>query len=288
MGAAVGLAALTRSEALVLVVFLVLPVLWWSRLALRTRLVGVVAAGLVAAVVVSPWVLRNNAAFGEPTISTVSPATALAGSNCDATYSGASLGSWEFECTRPGDRTRLGEVAWADGLRSESLEYVGDHLSRVPLVLVARELRVWGLWDPADLVERDAEETRSEWFQWIVRVTGVFSLAAGVVGTWMLRDRGREVVVLLGPVAMVAVTAVLSHGNPRFRTVAEPELLVGAAVLVVALWGHRRGKLADLTGRSIECGACWTSTEHLHSSPVAHLDSGRPLRGPSARPAPRS
>jgi hypothetical protein len=45
---------------------------------------------------------------------------------------------------------------------------------------------------------------------------------------------------------MVATTALLSHGNPRFRTVAEPELLVGCAVFALALWRRWR---AGATGR---------------------------------------
>ncbi len=240
LGVSIGLAALTRSEALMLLVFLVLPILWWSPTVLRARLTGVVGAGLVALLVMTPWLVRNNSAVGEPTISNVSPATALAGSNCDLTWSGDSLGSWEYECTRPQDRTRLGEAEWSSGLRSEAVDYIRDNARRLPLVLAARELRVWGLWDPVDLVERDAQETRSEWFQWTVRATAVLTLAAGAAGLWMARGRGRKVVVLLGPVVMVATTALLSHGNPRFRTVAEPELLVAAAFLVVALWDRRR------------------------------------------------
>lgn len=241
LGLALGLAALTRTEALMLAVFLVLPILWWARVGVRVRWVGVFGAGLVVLLVVTPWVLRNNSAVGDATISNVSPATALAGSNCDRTYSGESLGSWEFECTQPGDRTRLGEKAWTDGIRADAVDYIGDNLDQLPLVLTARELRVWGLWEPADLVRRDAEETRTAWFQWLVRASAVVSLMGGVAGIWLMRDRGREVVVLLGPLAMVATTALLSHGNPRFRTVSEPELLVGMAVLLVTLWRRWRG-----------------------------------------------
>jgi hypothetical protein len=246
LGVVVGLAALTRTEALVLLAFLVLPVAWWGRVPMRSRLLGIVATGLAVLVVVGPWMLRNRSAVGEATISNVSPATALAGSNCDRTWSGASIGSWEYECTRPELRTELGESEWSEQIRNDAIEHIGDNLGRLPLVLAARELRVWGLWDPTDLVERDAEETRTAWFQWIVRITAIATLPAGLAGIWMMREVGRQVVVLLGPVAMVATTALLSHGNPRFRTVAEPELLVGCAVFALALWRRWR---AGATGR---------------------------------------
>ncbi len=236
LGISIGLASLTRSEALMLLVLLVAPVLWWSALELRARLLGALVAVAVTGLVIAPWVLRNDSSLGVATISTVSPATALAGANCDATYSGESLGSWEYACTCPDDRVRLGEVAWTDELRSAALDHMRDNAGRLPVVMAARELRVWGLWDPADLVARDVEETRSEWFQWVVRVTGVATLLAGAIGLWRLRDRGREVVVVLAPVVMVATTALVSHGNPRFRTVAEPMVLLGVAVLATALW----------------------------------------------------
>ncbi|MGI9579461.1 MAG: ArnT family glycosyltransferase [Microthrixaceae bacterium] len=242
LGVALGLAALTRTEALMLVVFLVLPILWWARNPVRERWIGVIGTGLVVLAVIAPWVLRNNSAVDDATISNVSPATALAGSNCDSTYSGPSIGSWEYECTRPELRAELGESEWTEQIRSDAVDHLRDNLDRLPLVLTARELRVWGLWGPSDLVRRDAEETRTEWFQWAVRITGVATLVAGAAGIWLLRGSGRKTVVLLAPIAMVATTALLSHGNPRFRTVAEPELLVGCAVALLALWGRRRGE----------------------------------------------
>jgi hypothetical protein len=242
LGACIGLAALTRTEALMLLVLLVLPLAWWGRTGARTRWLGVLGVGLVVLVVVTPWMLRNRGAVGSATISNVSPATALAGSNCDLTYAGPSIGSWEYSCTHPEDRARLGEEAWSEEIRAGAVEHMRDNLGRLPAVLAARELRVWGLWDPADLVRRDATETRAEWFQWVVRIASVFSLVGGAVGIWMLRGRGREVVVLLGPVAMVATTALLSHGNPRVRTVAEPELLVGVAVVLSVLWDRWAGR----------------------------------------------
>jgi len=70
-------------------------------------------------------------------------------------------------------------------------------------------------------------------------VAGSITLVGGVAGIWMLRVRGRRVVVLLGPIAMVGATAMISHGNPRFRTVAEPMLAIGLAFLIVRVVGTR-------------------------------------------------
>ena len=251
LGLSIGLAALTRSEALLLLLTLVVPVLWWSPLEVRRRWVGVVGVGVVSALTVLPWVARNQAALGVATLSTVSPATALAGSNCDNTYSGESIGSWEYECTRPEERRTLGEVRWSNELRSDAIGYISDNLAQLPAVLAARELRVWGVWDPADLVRRDVAETRDATFQWSVRITSVLTLLGGTVGIWLLCSRCRAAVVLVGPAAMVATTALLTHGNPRFATVAQPQLLVGVGVCVaVGLGWHRRDAASRTTSQT--------------------------------------
>jgi 4-amino-4-deoxy-L-arabinose transferase-like glycosyltransferase len=251
LGAVCGLAALTRQEALLLLVVLVAPVLWWSKLPLRPRLLGIGGAIVIAALVVTPWVVRNQRTVGEAAISTSSPATSLAGANCDATYSGASLGSWEFACTGTESRSRLSEAAWDAQLRSGALTYAREHARRLPLVLPARELRVWGVWSPSDLVARDAVETRSAGFQWLVWAAGTVTLVGGIVGLFGLRHHGRQVVVLAGPIAMVAITALVSYGNPRFRSVAEPMLAIGLAALAVRV-AHRRAGTGTSTGDEID------------------------------------
>jgi hypothetical protein len=220
---------------------LVVPIVWWSALPIRARLLGAGVAILVTALVIAPWIVRNQRSVGEATISTSSPATSLAGANCDATYGGPSIGSWEFSCTSPETRAQMSEAQWDAQLRSQALGYARDHARRLPLVLPARELRVWGLWSPADLVARDAEETRTSGFQWIVWATGLVTLVGGAVGLVALRDQGRRTIVLAGPIAMVAITALVSHGNPRFRSVAEPMFAIGLAALAVRVARRRAG-----------------------------------------------
>lgn len=238
LGAVCGMAALTRSEAVLLVPLLLVPVLWWSPRPLRTRVLGVLGSAAVALVVVTPWMLRNADRLGSFTISTVSPDTALAGANCDTTFFGDSVGSWEYECTRPELRRELGEQEWGRRLRSDTREFLADHPGRVPVVLTARELRVWGMWDPADQVPREAVETRSEGFQWVVWATGLVVLVGGLAGLVHLVVERRDALVLWSPVAAVALTAALTHGNTRFATVAQPVLAVGTAVCIGVLVGR--------------------------------------------------
>lgn len=236
LGLACGAAALTRQEALLVALVVVVP----AALLVRSRSwpwrIGRLAiAGATMLVVVTPWVARNQQQVGELTISTASPATSLAGSNCDATYSGPSIGSWDFECTGSELRSTMSESAWTTQVRNDAIAYARDHAGRLVVVAPAREARVWGLWDPRDLVVRDASETRSERFQYVVWATGVVTFVGGLAGIVVLTCQRRRVAVLVGALSLVAITAVLSHGNPRFRTVAEPALLIGLAVVVVAL-----------------------------------------------------
>lgn len=246
LGVACGAAALTRQEALLVALVIVVP----AAALVRSQSVGwrlgrLALAGFAMVVVVTPWVVRNQQQLGTAAISTASPATSLAGSNCDATYAGPSIGSWEFACTGTELRTSLPEGEWTAQVRDGGIRYARDHLGRLIVVAPAREARVWGLWEPADLVRRDADETRSERFQYLVWGTGLVTLAAGVAGIVVLARRGGRIAPLVGALTLVAVTALASYGNPRFRTVAEPALLIGTAVLVVALVERWRTTPAD-------------------------------------------
>jgi hypothetical protein len=244
LGVACGAAALTRQEALAIVAVVVIPAAVLAAGHRWTwRLGRLVVAGAAIAVVVAPWVVRNHGAVGTPAISTASPATSLAGANCDATYTGASIGSWDFTCTGSELRTQRPEAEWTDEVRASAVRYARDHAGRLLVVAPAREARVWGLWDPRDLVARDADETRSRRFQYVVWGTGMVPVVGGIAGIMVLARQGRRVAVLIGPLVLVALTALASYGNPRFRTVAEPALLIGLAALLVTLarsWRRHR------------------------------------------------
>jgi hypothetical protein len=172
---------------------------------------------------------------GELTIATLSPSSALAGSYCDDTFGGADLGSWSFPCVEaaipPGAPTEA-EVASAQ--RDAALDHLGDHLGRLPLVVVAREARVWSFWDPRDLAERDNDESRRYGWQLLSRPVDAALTAVGAVGLVAIARRQRDDLVLLLPVVVVCVGAAVVYGNPRFAAIAHPSLALGAAALYEA------------------------------------------------------
>jgi hypothetical protein len=121
---------------------------------------------------------------------------------------------------------------------------------------------VWGLWDPSDQIPREVVETRSEWFQWVAWVAGLLMLVGGVAGLANLGTAGRrDVAVLWAPIAMVALTAALTHGNGRFSAVAQPVLAVGVAVTLTTLAGRgAAGVRSRGGGRAVgPVGPSWNS-----------------------------
>ncbi len=75
-------------------------------------LVAVTALG-VAALVVVPWVVRNDDRVGARTVATISSSATIAGANCESTYSGRLLGWWDFDCMDAARQKTLGEARWA-------------------------------------------------------------------------------------------------------------------------------------------------------------------------------
>ena len=132
LGALLGLTALTRGEALLLFPLLLVPAIrrpgGWR---------GAAVAVVVFAAVLTPWTIRNWSAFDRPVLVATNSGTAIAGANCDATFaSGDKLGGWNPPCIQ--EHPGLNEAEHhAEALR-EGLEYAGDHLGRLPVVLAAR------------------------------------------------------------------------------------------------------------------------------------------------------
>jgi 4-amino-4-deoxy-L-arabinose transferase-like glycosyltransferase len=264
-GACAGLAALTRAEGVLLVPFVVLPVAWraWRHSAPRVLLATAVA-GATLVLVVAPWIVRNAQRVDEPTIANVSSTTAIAGANCRQTYGGDALGSWDFVCIRNERRAVLTEAQWTSEIRREGLRYARAHASRWPVVAAARVARLWGLWDPRDQVAREQLETRSRNWQYLVAATGVVTLVLGIVGLVRLGRAGRPVEGLVGLVAIVVVVALATYGNTRFRTTAEPALLIGVAAAL-------RPVLRRVAHRD---AAVTTSRSETSSGDTAVLPSG--------------
>jgi 4-amino-4-deoxy-L-arabinose transferase-like glycosyltransferase len=220
LGGVIGLAALTRPEALILVPLLVLLFAVWER---RKAVRPLAAMCVVCALVLAPWVIRNWSAFDRPMISNQSAET-IAGANCPTTYYGVGIGFWDVTCIRPLGTVTENEADRAAAQKATGLRYARDHLGRVPLVVLARVGRTWGFFRP---VATGLDKTVA----WLL-------LALALPGLVILVRRRVPVAILLLPAVVVTIASALSFGWLRYRFGADLALIVLAAVSLEAalLW----------------------------------------------------
>jgi 4-amino-4-deoxy-L-arabinose transferase-like glycosyltransferase len=240
LGLLLGLAVLTRQDAVVFAVLLVGPLAWMLAASRRDRVLRGLVALIALGVVVGPWVVRNVVRLDEPSVTTASAATALAGANCDATYYGPKLGLWDYGCIHEERRATETESQWSDHLRRDATHYIRSHPARVPLVVVARVARGLGVYKPGAQAVYEADETRSRKWQLLSFAFSFVLLLAGLIGiVWRSPDRLARWI-LLAPVIAGWLAIVLSSPITRLRALGEPALAVGAALLVVAFFETRK------------------------------------------------
>jgi 4-amino-4-deoxy-L-arabinose transferase-like glycosyltransferase len=225
LGAAIGVAALARSEALALLVLLALPLAGVRRAAV---------AGLVCLAVLTPWLARTWIALDHPVLVSTNVGGLLAGANCDTTYSGPLLGQWDYGCLPPPRHEN--EALESARQRDIGLRYARSHAGRLPVVVAARLGRSFELYRPNQNAHM---ESFYEGRNLVLAQAGTAAFYALVVlaaiGAVALRRRGGPWLVLLAPAALVVITTVISYGFTRFRVAAEPGLVVLAAVGLLAL-----------------------------------------------------
>jgi 4-amino-4-deoxy-L-arabinose transferase-like glycosyltransferase len=233
LGALVALAALTRTEALLFLPFLVLPIAWRARPTWRGRGALVLAAGLACVIVLAPWEIRNQSVFGRFVLISTNNATVLAGANCDKTYHGTNIGGWDITCSAK--ITKSNEAAQASIWTHQGITYAENHLSRLPLVVVMRELRVWDLWQPRRQAKVFSEGVQTDFAQ--VGVLAYYALMVlAIPGLLLLRRRSRPLLlVLLAPALVVVSSTAIGYGVPRLRYSFEIPLTVLAAAGLVSI-----------------------------------------------------
>ena len=228
---ALSLGALTRSEAVLLFVTLLVPIVLMKRdVSLKMRVGFLSLATAIAAVMLAPWVIRNLVTFEQPTFLASGAGIVLELGNCDETYSGTYLGYWTFDCER---------TDWFEGDESEvsghkasvAREYIWDHLDDLPKVAAARIGRVFGVFRPFQTGDFDVlfeRRTHSHvfaaiWLHW-------FAMALAIAGTVMLWRRGEPVFPAIAMVCTTAFVAAVSLGITRYRIGADPAILLLASV----------------------------------------------------------
>lgn len=239
LGCAAGFATQTRAElglsgALIIIVVLIgRPLLSSAK--------KIVAAALVFALTLSPWVLFNLSRFDSPVYLSTGFEITFASANCPLTYDGQFKAYWAIQCVLDykdevnakypnADRSQymkeLGKLATA---------YVKDHKTEFAKLAVLKIGRVVGLYRLSQQMILDTyPEGRDRYVVRLAWGTYFALLPFSIVGGYLLRDRKRKMLALLTTIGVVLVTCVITFGNTRYRITAEPALVMMASVGIVA------------------------------------------------------
>jgi 4-amino-4-deoxy-L-arabinose transferase-like glycosyltransferase len=248
--AAIALATLTRAEAAVLFLILFLPLALrgsdvpWSR---RFARVGVGA--LVGVLLLAPWVGYNNSGrFEHPVFLTVSLGTLLGSANCDVTYQRPGIGAWGGLCAKGlPDPLPLDESEQERLFRDAGLDYMSDHLDRLPVVVPFRVLRSFGAWAPNKMTADDLllEEGGAHWVAYLVTLQYWLYLGLAIIGGRALYRRRVALLPFVAPFVMVALISVIGYGTMRFRIAVDVLIPVLAGVAISAWLARGQGVRAE-------------------------------------------
>ncbi len=232
-GVVVGLATLTHGDAILFLPMVMVPAFRVAAGGRRAVLVACVAF----AVVMAPWTIRNARVFHE--FIPISSNTVVAGANCHDTYYGSNVGGWDLDCIKnyPGDEAHSIDRATAD-----ATNYAEHHLTRLPVVAAAREVRTWFAL-PGNVSNLEGRAGRAVDLGYLM----YYALAGlSVYGIVVLRRRGVGMWLIVAPIVLVAITTLVFYGGVRFREPAELSLVVLGAVALDAIWQRVSERRAPL------------------------------------------
>ena len=229
--------ALSRNELLALFPLVVIPLaLLVKETSWRDRLRLALVACLVGAAVMLPWVVFNLSRFEETTTLTSGGGSALSAASCDGTYYGKYIGYYANCFQGHWPKEGLDESQRDRAPREEALDYIGDHLGRLPVVVGARVGRLWGVFEPGQTTWLDWWlEGRGRAPSWI----GLFSyyalLPIAAIGLVSMRRRKIPIFPLLAIAVIATFAAAATFGVTRYRAPAEVALVVAAGIGLTSL-----------------------------------------------------
>jgi hypothetical protein len=150
----------------------------------------------------------------------------------DETFNGELLGSYDLASLNFSPAGRAQDETVRDRrMRSEALTITRENLGRLPVVLLAREGRSFGLYAPGQHVEANSQELNSPpAVLWLWNVVYWILLPFSVAGFVVLRRKRIPTYPLLAFFVIVLVSSAITFGDPRYRACTEVPILLTAAV----------------------------------------------------------
>ena len=233
VGLTLAAATYNRTE-MVLLGLLLVPLVWRNSelvgLRSRIRLLGV-AAGITLALL-APWVVRNLTTFNTTVVFSNNQDSVIAGANCDNTYYGPDVGSWNPVCNTGNMPKGFDQSEVFARSRARGIDYARDHLDRLPVVVVARVGRAWDVFRPFQGMGNDG---RSDALTIASALSFYVLVVLGAFGALQLHRAGRRVWPLLVIAPFVTVIAAGGYGISRLRFPLDIALLVLAAPPLVRI-----------------------------------------------------
>jgi 4-amino-4-deoxy-L-arabinose transferase-like glycosyltransferase len=235
-GLGLGLAWLTRG-ALVGVIALLLPYLWWRQ---GWRAVVMVAA--VMGLVILPWGVRNWLAMDRFTISSSQSGNVLAGAYNDTVYQNPWAESWINPDALYGQAAMQAgffddEWRYSDFLAEQGREWILANPDKLPKLVLAHAVgysRPWFKVARNDL----------EWL-YIILSWAIGSILT-LYGAWLAWKQSHSAWGLLACLLLGGViTALVFYGSPRFRLPYAPYLALLQALAVWQFWKVRANNSAS-------------------------------------------
>ncbi len=252
IGLYLGLAALTRSELILYVVLIGIPLVLLCRGLTRAgRLKSLAVMVLAVVVVLGPWVGRNMVAFHHPEYLSSEGGVTLATANCGATYYGPNEGWWYYHCYPNVKLPPHSDESDTDkAMRHLGEHYIRTHESQLPFVMAVRVLRAWDLYSPIQQARFDQLDDRPIWASELGMVYFFMLVPFAVAGVVVLRRRKVLVFPLVALVVTATLAAALIYANGRYRVEGDLGVAILGAVGVNALidlwWRRRRSAPADV------------------------------------------
>jgi 4-amino-4-deoxy-L-arabinose transferase-like glycosyltransferase len=241
-----GLGALSRAEMVLYLPIVAAVAVLRAALPWRDRVGRFATVGVVSVAVISPWVVYNLGRFAEPVLLSNGTGTVWVQANCDPTYYGPNIGYWELSCGLPQPYGPNGELLDESErdivVRERAVEYISNHTERLVTVVVpARILRTWALYDPVEQLRLDIYAEERTFALSVVGLIQLYVMAPfAAAGAWSLWRRKLPLLPVALWIPLVTFTVAIAFGNTRYRTVAEVSVVALAAVGVDALWRRLR------------------------------------------------